>query len=56
MKRKIIRQGNNAYTLTLPISWIRQNSLTPKDELNIIEHGRILKIYCEGGVKSIGGR
>lgn len=56
MKRKIIRQGNNAYTVTLPISWIKKNSLTPKDELDVSEHGRVLKVYCEGGSERHGGK
>jgi phosphate uptake regulator len=55
MKRRIIKQGNNAYTLTLPVSWIRKNSLTPKDELDVSEHGRILKIFSERGSEKTKG-
>jgi len=35
MKRKIIKQANQAYTITLPIEWIRNNGLSNKDEIDI---------------------
>jgi len=38
MKRKIIKQANQAYTLTLPINWVRDNNLDKKDsevEVNV---------------------
>ena len=37
MKRRIIKQGNNSYTLTLPISWIKENHLRGGDEIEIDE-------------------
>ncbi len=35
MKRKIIKQANQAYTITLPIQWIRENKLDEKSELDL---------------------
>jgi phosphate uptake regulator len=35
MKRKLIKQ-KSAYTITLPIEWIRENNLEAKDEIEII--------------------
>jgi len=34
MKRRLIKQ-KSAYTITLPISWIRENNLETKDEINL---------------------
>jgi phosphate uptake regulator len=36
--RRLVKQGSNAFTVTLPITWIRDNNLKPGDMLN-------LKIY-----------
>ena len=35
MKRKIIKQANQAYTITLPIEWIRSNNLSEKTEVDL---------------------
>src|SRR3989344_437689 len=35
MKRKLIKQANQAYTITLPIEWIRKNGLTGKEEIDL---------------------
>lgn len=35
MKRKIIKQANQAYTITLPIEWIRANNITGKSEVDV---------------------
>jgi phosphate uptake regulator len=35
MKRKVIRQGHNTLTLTLPIKWVKTQNINPGDELNI---------------------
>lgn len=37
MRRKLIKQGKGAYTITLPIEWIEKNELKEKDELEISE-------------------
>lgn len=34
MQRKIIKQGKGAYTVTLPISWVREHNLEAGSELN----------------------
>jgi len=35
MKRRIIKQANQAYTITLPIEWIRANGLTKSTEIDV---------------------
>jgi phosphate uptake regulator len=39
MDRKLILQGKQAYTVALPISWIRKHDLKPKDAVQIEEEG-----------------
>ena len=34
-ERKVIKQGNQAYTITLPIKWIRNNHIEAGDEINL---------------------
>ncbi|MBT3297990.1 hypothetical protein HN385_03635 [archaeon] len=47
MKRKLIKQGYDALTLTLPRKWIRDNSLKPGDEIDIENSGKKLIIKCD---------
>ena len=35
MKRKIIKQAGKAFTITLPVEWIRQNDLSEKSEIDL---------------------
>jgi phosphate uptake regulator len=35
MRRRIIRQGNGAYTITLPIEWVREHRLEKKGEVDV---------------------
>lgn len=44
MRRKIIRQGNNSYTLTLPIRWIDEHRLKPGEEIEIVPEGDALRL------------
>jgi len=44
MKRKIICQANQAYTLTLPIKWIRDNGLNKNSEVEVEEKEKDLII------------
>ncbi len=44
MKRKIIKQGNQAFTVTLPITWIRKFEIDKKNEIDIEEKGNHLII------------
>lgn len=39
MRRKVIRQGNNSYTLTLPKRWIESNSLQEGEEVEVDDSG-----------------
>jgi phosphate uptake regulator len=39
MERKLILQGKQAYTVALPINWIRKHNLKPKDAVQIQEEG-----------------
>ncbi len=36
MKRNIIKQGNNAYTITLPVQWVRDNNLGHGEEIDVV--------------------
>lgn len=47
MKRRIIKQGNNSYTITLPIKWIRQNNITGNEEISVEEEENQLRIATE---------
>ena len=46
MKRRIIKQ-KTAYTLTLPISWIRDHNLEGKDEVEVEEEHDVLVIKTQ---------
>lgn len=45
MKRKIIAQGNGAYTITLPKKWIESQQITKNDELDVVtsDEGLVIK-------------
>jgi phosphate uptake regulator len=47
MKRKVIRQGHNTLTVTLPVSWVKQENVKPGDEISITEQGKDLLISAE---------
>lgn len=44
MKRKIIKQAGQAYTITLPIEWIRTNNIKEGDEIDLQEEGKSILI------------
>lgn len=44
MKRKIIKQANQAYTITLPIEWVRDNGIDKKSEVDLSISERSLVI------------
>lgn len=54
MRRRIIRQGNNSYTLTLPIVWIREGHLKEGDEVDIKEEENSLVISPAAGAPASG--
>jgi len=55
MKRKVIKQANQAYTITLPIEWVRQNKINEKTELEVTPEEKSLIIRSTTG-KVEGGK
>jgi len=55
MKRKVIKQANQAYTITLPIEWVRQNKINEKTELEVTPEEKSLIITSTTG-KVDGGK
>lgn len=51
MKRKIIKQANQAYTITLPIEWVRENNLNEKSEVDLMPSDKTLIISSPKGQK-----
>ena len=47
MKRKIIKQGHNTLTVTLPSKWAQKFEVKAGDEVDLIEQGKDLKISTE---------
>lgn len=47
MKRKLVKQGLRALTITLPSSWIKNNSLCPGDEIDVSLFENALMISSE---------
>ena len=44
MKRKLIWQGNNSATMTLPIDWVRKQGLDSGQEIEVVHSGEFLVI------------
>ena len=51
MQRKVIKQGHNTFTLTLPIKWANAQGITAGSELEVLEQGNSLVI----GTNKING-
>jgi len=47
MKRKVIKQAKQAYTVTLPIDWVRNNNISENSELDVKDLGRSLIINSD---------
>ena len=47
MKRKLVKQGNSALTITLPISWVKKYCLQAGAEINAEERGKDLLISVD---------
>lgn len=47
MKRKLVKQGQRALTVTLPSSWVEKNNLHQGDEIDLIELDDSLEISTE---------
>lgn len=43
MRRKIIKQGNNSYTVTLPVGWIRKNHIKTEVDVEEIDNSIIIR-------------
>ena len=48
MKRKLIKQGTGALTITLPKSWVSKYELKSGDEVEVDEQERILLLKLDG--------
>lgn len=51
IKRKIIKQGHNTLTITLPKKWSNKHQIKSGDELDVEEQGEILMIVPHKNVK-----
>ncbi len=49
MRRKVIKQGHNTLTVTLPGKWVNKMGIKPGDELDVIDQDRGLLISTEKG-------
>jgi phosphate uptake regulator len=47
MKRKLIKQGKNALTITLPAKWVETNGLKSGNLIELLEEHNVLKISTE---------
>ena len=47
MKRKVIRQGHNTLTITLPAKWIQKKGIEAGEELDVIEKEDVIIISNE---------
>lgn len=47
MKRKVIKQGHNTLTVTLPSKWVNMYGINPGDELDVSENEKTLIISSE---------
>lgn len=47
MKRKLVKQGLQALTITLPSDWVKKNSLKAGDEIDLMELENTLNISTE---------
>ena len=47
MKRKLVKQGIKALTITIPAEWARKNNLKPGDEIDLLEQEDALTLSTE---------
>ena len=52
MKRKIVKQGGTALTITLPLAWAKRNNLSAGDEVDVEEKERSLMINADSTASS----
>ncbi len=48
MKRKVIKQGHNTLTITLPSKWAMNYGVKPGDEIDVVEQEKSLVINTDG--------
>lgn len=51
MRRKLVKQGRNALTVTLPAAWTKKFGLKAGDEVDVSEIGKSIVLSNEGGIK-----
>jgi antitoxin component of MazEF toxin-antitoxin module len=51
MERKLVKQGRDALTLTLPAKWLKQKGLKQGDSVFIEQHDNFLKLNIGSRVK-----
>ncbi|MFA5258740.1 MAG: hypothetical protein WC979_05665 [Candidatus Pacearchaeota archaeon] len=51
MKRKVIKQAGQAYTITLPIEWVRKNNIENNPEIDLTISDRSLIITNQGQIE-----
>ena len=47
MERKVIKQGNDTLTITLPRSWTKKYGIKPKNNLNVAIKDHILELHAK---------
>ena len=47
MRRKLVKQGDNALTITLPAAWTKVHQLTPGNEVDVRQEGEELILSSE---------
>ena len=52
MIRKVIKQGHNTLTVTLPSKWVKSRDIKPGDDINIKEKDNGLLITSEKCLES----
>jgi phosphate uptake regulator len=53
MKRKIVGQGNNSLTVTIPIDWARAKGLSDGSEIDVMPSGEYLILGSENSVRKV---
>lgn len=51
MKRKLVKQGNNVLTVSMPSSWVKHNNLSPGKEVELDEKENKIIISKERGIE-----
>lgn len=44
MRKRLVKQGHNTLTVAIPAKWVRENKLSPGDELELNEHDNSLML------------